>query len=158
MEEQLAKATRFQQFSLLVSAILSPVLCWYALMMFTPGLAGFGYWVVFLILSWVGVKVMFVSSKIIAFFLYIRKLVNQVEEEPSQIELEVLDASDPIGSYLDEDIYEWIDVKVGEEVKRATWKSTFPMDGFQPIPFNCILIPPGLLYEFDEKLEESESV
>lgn len=68
--------------------------------------------------------------------------------------LNILNQPDhPIARYMDEDIYEWIEIETSSgPPQRFIFEGTRPYQEGEPVevPDNCILIPPGVLYKLDD--------
>jgi hypothetical protein len=83
--------------------------------------------------------------------------IEQADEEDTAnhtFMLNILDQpATPIARYMDEDIYEWIEIETSSgPPQRFIFEGTRPYQEGEPIevPDNCILIPPGILYRLDD--------
>lgn len=129
-----------------------------------PSLEGFGMWVAFLVMSWVGIHV----SSQVAFFAILfsvyggdtQAMEDEVfnphlqpsKPEPAEVTLTILgNSGEPIAKYLDADIWEWIDFAAADGTKyRGTYEGTMNFRyGGGEIPANCMLLPPGIIYKLE---------
>jgi hypothetical protein len=58
---------------------------------------------------------------------------------------------EPMGRYLDANIYDWIDFKVDGEIRRATFVGAVDMNRGFNMPTGGILLQPGLIYQFSDQ-------
>lgn len=78
---------------------------------------------------------------------------NTTSSTKLDISLKIKDLpSHPVGSFLDEPIYEWIDFSPADDeskIFRAHFEGTINLEKVKEytIPDGCILLPPGLLYK-----------
>lgn len=81
---------------------------------------------------------------------------NQVERRgPIPFMLKITNHSAPCGKFMDAIIHEWIEIQ-GEdgEMQRLVFAGTMNLSNGVPqqIPDNCLLIPPGLLYQVEASI------
>jgi hypothetical protein len=75
-----------------------------------------------------------------------------IEQDPKVGQLDfriVKKARKPLGKFMDEYFYEWIEVARGGEVVRLKFEGTLDLKKatVKDIPADCLVLPPGIIYK-----------
>lgn len=153
-DQALARVLRIQKINRLLGAVLVPAGMWFLLNALWP-VGGFIWWLVFVILCGVGTHLFYVASFAITIFTVAATTNVEIPLEDDEPELTNLlftiedQPSQPIGKFLDVEFYEWLDLKdESGTVRRVNFFGTIDVAREFTLSPRCVLLPPGLLYEF----------